>query len=349
MSPNLDFLRSYAVLVVLAAHLIQSFNNNRVEFGPFDHAHFGRWGVLVFFVHTSLVLMQSLERTPASGASLAAHFYTRRLFRLYPLSIVAVLVGVICQIPAMPHLAYEPMEARDLVSNLALTTNLTASPLVQVPLWSLPLEVQMYLLLPLVFWMTRWRGARWWMLLLWAGSVQAARMTRPHAVPALTLLQYVPCFLGGILAYTWMRHMGRRFPGWIWPIYILAVWLFYAYTPRDGWLACLMLGAGIPFFSEIGSRPINWTTARIAKYSYSIYLAHVPVIWLAFVQLRDLALWQQWIVLWATLAIASLVLYHAIEAPMIRIGSRLAERWFVPRPSPAIAAEKAVDVARTFS
>src|SRR5271168_3671117 len=91
-SPNLDFLRSMAVLMVLADHLTRHFHLDRL--GPLEFANLGIFGVLLFFVHTSLVLMHSMRRSGLNGIDLAKEFYIRRFFRIYPLSIVTILAAV---------------------------------------------------------------------------------------------------------------------------------------------------------------------------------------------------------------------------------------------------------------
>lgn len=81
-SPNLDLLRAVAVLLVLLDHLLETSARGRsTDFHPWDWA-LGRMGVLLFFVHTSYVLMQSLERHEAKGESLWFGFYIRRAFRI---------------------------------------------------------------------------------------------------------------------------------------------------------------------------------------------------------------------------------------------------------------------------
>ena len=90
-SPNLDFLRAVAVLLVLF-HLLITTNTRLPDY-------FGQFGVLLFFVHTSLVLMFSLERIERNKQELFITFYIRRLFRIYPLSIVCVSIIVLFHLP----------------------------------------------------------------------------------------------------------------------------------------------------------------------------------------------------------------------------------------------------------
>lgn len=63
---NLDILRSVAVLAVFLCHLLQVMAGckfgERLAFGIETYS-LGQIGVVIFFVHTSLVLMQSMERT----------------------------------------------------------------------------------------------------------------------------------------------------------------------------------------------------------------------------------------------------------------------------------------------
>src|SRR5579871_3205611 len=104
-SANLDLLRSMAVLFVLGFHLFLFFHENhyieRTEVLKFHLWQIGHWGVLVFFVHTCLVLMFSLERQQdrAPGASLFQSFMIQRAFRILPLSIFIVLLAGALHIP----------------------------------------------------------------------------------------------------------------------------------------------------------------------------------------------------------------------------------------------------------
>ena len=118
---NLDFLRAVAVLCVFSAHLLDSL-------GIYNPGSLGRFGVIIFFVHTSLVLMGSLNRLENSGLTnewrLSVAFYIRRCFRIYPLAMFAVLLTPLFQIPQNPFQTYTWFGSKAFLSNLALTENL---------------------------------------------------------------------------------------------------------------------------------------------------------------------------------------------------------------------------------
>ena len=318
-SANLDLLRTIAVLLVLVNHLTRHYH-----YDHFDGV--GIFGVLLFFVHTSLVLMYSMQRSHLTGFALIRDFYIRRFFRIYPLSILAVLMAVALHLHADGRgLAIGPRPGPiEFFSNLFLVQNLTYSNSIIGPLWSLPLEVQMYLFLPFLFlWRKRSLGS---LLLLWVVCGVLGHF--PQTVPSLawfTLLLYVPNFLPGIIAFTLPE---RRFlPSYLWPVFILLLtYLFFAMPSRRvGGIACLLLGFGIPFFKEITFRPLKFVANRIATYSYGIYLGHAFFIWWALTEHNS------WILFWLLWLIIPVVLYHAFERPAIEVGRRLAERLSLPR------------------
>ena len=149
---NLDFLRAVAVTLVLCDHVFAKFHVDKL--GTVVTNHIGHFGVLLFFVHTSLVLMYSLERSRMTGTRLLENFYLRRIFRIYPLSIVAVCITIALGLSSTGGhgLVTSPSPSwGQAASNLFLVQNLTRSDSILGPLWSLPLELQMYALLPFLF------------------------------------------------------------------------------------------------------------------------------------------------------------------------------------------------------
>jgi len=323
-SPNLDVLRTAAVLMVLINHLTRHYHFDRFD-------DIGLFGVLLFFVHTSLVLMYSMHRSPLKGFALVKDFYVRRFFRIYPLSILAVLTAVALHLHADGRgLSSGPRPgALELVSNLLLIQNLTYSSSIIGPLWSLPIEVQMYLALPFLF---LWKKRSFWKLLvLWLACGLLGHF--PQTIPALawfSLLIFVPNFLPGIMAFTLPEK--RSIPSYLWPPFILLIAVVFLWMPsrRVGAEMCLLLGVALPRFREITFRPLKFVSRRIATYSYGIYLGHSFFIWFA------LTRHNSWVLFWLMWLIIPAVLYHALEHPAIELGRGLAERiGAAPQPKPS--------------
>jgi len=313
-SSNLDFLRSMAVLMVLVNHLTRHYHYDRFD-------ALGLFGVLLFFVHTSLVLMYSMQRSRLTGSALIKDFYIRRFFRIYPLSVLAVLAAFALHLHADGRgLSFGarpgPLE---LISNLFLVQNLTYSPSIIGPLWSLPLEVQMYLALPFLF---LWRKRSFWLLLgLWLACAFLGHF--PQTIPALawfSVLLYVPNFLPGVIAFTLPEK--RSLPAYLWPIFLFFLTAMFLWMPsrRMGALLCLLLGVALPRFKEITVLPLKFLSHRIATYSYGIYLGHAFFIWYA------LTLHHSWILFWILWLTVPVIVYHAFERPAIDLGHRIAHR-----------------------
>jgi peptidoglycan/LPS O-acetylase OafA/YrhL len=312
--PNLDILRSMAVGCVLYAHVAGR--------NPWVWTGIGRYGVLIFFVHTSLVLMLSLGRLRADGAGLFAAFYVRRAFRVYPLSMTAVLAAVLLHIPPFASDPYRAVSLGQFLSNFFLTQNLTGSASVVGPLWSLPYEIQMYLLLPVIYLVFRARSA-WGVLALWGVTALVCIPTLPAA---LSVGNFAPCFLGGILA--WRMRQRNWIPAWVWAPFIAAMCALFAYSRFDrrytGWLVCLLLGAAIPLFRPVANRAVVFLAHSVAKYSYGIYLAHEPLLWLVFRHLHAPKL-VKWAVFLPLLVLVPMAAFHLIENPCIKLGTRFAK------------------------
>jgi len=154
-NPNLDFLRATAVSYVFISHL--TFFRGIYYLGPLRIVPLGYWGVFIFFVHTSLVLMLSLERQwiQHGPKNLFWSFIIRRCFRIFPLSVLVVSLIALSRIPqqVVEHGYFVGAAATkwDILSNLLLIQDLTTGVSILGPLWSLPYEMQMYLFLPFLF------------------------------------------------------------------------------------------------------------------------------------------------------------------------------------------------------
>ena len=82
----------------------------------------------------------------------------------------------------------------------------------------------------------------------------------------------------------------------------------------------------LPYFSDIRSATIRIIAHTVATYSYGIYLSHVPIFWFAFHKLHAQPIYTRISVCLMLLVAIPVILYHSLEAPMIRLGARLAKR-----------------------
>jgi peptidoglycan/LPS O-acetylase OafA/YrhL len=322
-SANLDLVRSCAVLCVFFAH----FRDLITGTGAHVSWLFGQMGVLIFFVHTSLVLMLSLERssTRLTGGRLALDFYVRRLFRIYPLSIVCVTLAFLAIVPTGTH----PWPWSTYLSNLALTMNLTYSPQMWPVLWTLPLEVQMYVVLPVLFLWLR-RRALGWAVAAWALAVVAG-IVQPHVSGRLSVAEYAPCFLAGVIAWRLLHTVRPRIAGGWWPVGFAATTVIFLVAPRYNeeyyrWAFCLTLGCAIPWFADLRWAPLVSVSRTVAKYSYGIYLSHFSILTLAFTFEGV----ERWLLLVGLAVSVPVAVFHGIEQPMIDLG-----RWIATRSTPA--------------
>src|SRR2546423_15543731 len=107
----------------------------------------------------------------------------RRGFRLYPLSILIVLAVYFLKIPAADFragvLLPVHVDTVGLLANVLLVQNLTYAPYIVAQLWSLPFEIQMYLLLPTLFLFAIRKLSVRPLILLWVAAVAFA-LVQPH-------------------------------------------------------------------------------------------------------------------------------------------------------------------------
>lgn len=293
--------------------------------------HVGHAGVLAFFVHTSLVLMYSLDRLAAEPGSLAPRFYVRRLFRIYPLAIVCIVAVLVLDLPDATWHEPIPPTRQEVAANLLLVQNLWTGHSVLVPLWSLPYEVEMYLVLPPLYLIARrFDGVRRIGFLL-AASYIGAYVFRKIENGHMNLAAYIPCFLCGVLVYALRDRVRARISGALWGPFFFGLIVLYCHIHTIasaniywlGWAYCLVLGAAILLFHDGENRALRWIGSRIATYSYGLYLLHVPALHVVFQLWRPESVVLGIACYVALAAVFAVIAYHVVEAPMVSLGRRL--------------------------
>ena len=329
---NLDFIRSVAVLLVIFTH-VRTYTHRQIF--PSQWVWFlGLIGVFIFFTHTALVLMWSLERDPAP-----LNFYLRRIFRLYPLWLVVLFLSLAIRLPTSPYFAPQFRFFRpggwEVLQNALLVMNLFGAGVARVigASWSLPVEAQMYVVLPFLFFVRS--NHRLLPLLILDGlAIAMARRLDPKI--AQDLLFCTPLFLPGAMAYVGFRKWRAVLPAWsfvVWIIVLVAGVDLYASRTQDsfrsGWIFCLALGMTLPLFQQLSFRPLVRTASLVARYSYGLYLCHFAAIAIGLHYMARFNLVLRALAFVASLTGLSVFFYHTVEKPMIRLGGRLAGSSFM--------------------
>ena len=323
---GLDGLRGSAVLAVLLFHLWPG-----VLPGGFI-------GVTLFFALSGFlitsILLHELEH---SGTISLRGFYTRRFRRLLPVSLLTLaLVAVGWSMLGWLDGALR----RDLFFSLGQSANWgqvllaerygvspDASPVLHF--WSLSIEEQLYLLLPLTLLLagTRRRGQVVVSLGIAAGIYAIVRSSDSASLSYYSSFTRAPEVLVGSLAALtmhgrhWLRRSTRAVAGVIVAMGVAAlVWVAVTSNVTDAVFSqgalfgCAVLSmvviVAVAGWPALGRRIDWWPLARLGQISYAVYLFHWPLLQ----TFRRTSL-QPELVPWATLA-ATLAL------------ALLSERWF---------------------
>lgn len=352
---DIQALRGLAVLAVLLfhAHLLPA----------------GYLGVDLFFVISGFLITGLVLQGLRQGRFSLVAFYWRRAKRLLPaayacLALTALVAPCLLNRAELADLREQLWGSLGFVSNLVLwqQTGYFAGPAERKPLlhfWSLAIEEQYYLLLPLMLLALGWR----------AGSARAAWQRRHGLMLLVCTLSLVACLwlapsdgaaafylmptraweLGlGSLGALWVQGAGGGPVGWVasasvqrWLLRLrlpLACLLVFALIGRPGGLwswsvhpgaaALTVCLAGLLLLlkrPDGGAAPLMMRPLlRLGDWSYSLYLLHWPL--LAFVSNAWVGAgavplaWRLGALLLALLGAACL--YRFVEAPLRRADIR---------------------------
>jgi peptidoglycan/LPS O-acetylase OafA/YrhL len=350
---NLDLLRTLAVLSVVCSHIWKQC----VAFHliPYDRNiellqhNLSFTGVMFFFVHTCLVLMLSMHRSPT--AHLAQSFFIRRAFRIYPLCWATILLSLGTGLTDEAAGGFHSLGWFGVSVNVLLVHNIVRRySSVIGPLWSLDWEVQMYLVLPLFFFVLRRFDRLRVVFGIWLGSaLLAVAATQPALPRAFHGAIFPPMFIAGMVSYKLLvrrdaNERSRSLPAWGWPLLIAGLFALQSllmgarsFESSEGAALdagiCITLALAIPAFKQLSTHWIVLPAQQIAKYSYSIYLLHIPALIFVLRYLPGLPLAWKIVLFFFLTALLSYLSFHVVEDPLIRMGKRLAERVQIPSVS----------------
>jgi peptidoglycan/LPS O-acetylase OafA/YrhL len=358
-----DGLRGLACLLVLLLHLVVRMLSPE---GPLGYLrawlHVSVTGVDLFFVLSGF-LLGSILLDNRGSPNLLKVFYARRTFRIFPLYFAFVGAGTLVpllvgrggsdgRIPGWMYATYLQNFGMAYYGEMGLSyLDIT---------WSLAIEEQFYLILPLLVILLPLRWLPW----VCAAAVISAPLLR-WAFPGVPAYVLLPCrwdalFLGvlgahlrsssrlgwyillafsavGLVAWTWQ-------PSWF-PLEPLSHTLYGL-----GWLSVLMTCRTLPWLSWCCRFP---PLVGLGTISYGVYLFHPAVFGVTTALLPDKNVLSNSLIGLSVSAVAltmtvvlALISYRWFEVPLLRIG----HRWKYERPVERAAPELAMaSVSRTPS
>jgi peptidoglycan/LPS O-acetylase OafA/YrhL len=318
----------------------------------------GAYAVDIFIIMSGFVITKLLAEKKESYG----RFIKRRFMRLFPVFFVATLIAIFIRLVLssvlLANLNYSSLLWASehkyfwthILAHLSMLHGAIPDAILPyssiaflAPAWSISLEFQYYLVAPVFALMDRKYGARGRLALI-AGSVFichffGSAMERWYGFPSF-LPEKLPLFLAGMTSYWIYVEAHNKHKELSGRLLFAAVPLVYSLTnplPLTIWIAGFALILG-----DIESRAIanvknllNRPSLRfLGKISYSTYLIHFPLIWLAKafvvriapeISRQAMAVSLLVIVIPLTL-ISSAFLYRFIEKPGIDLGRRLTSR-----------------------
>ena len=329
---DIQLLRALAILLVLAQHA-------RVPFLPG-----GFLGVDIFFVVSGYLMTGIIARELDEGRFRFSGFFARRARRLLPASFATLAVTAVLAPFLLDHDGYRDFVAQlagsfGFVSNFVLwrqsdyfSSAAALKPLLHM--WSLSLEEQYYVVLPMLLWACPKRWRFWLGVALTVASLALCLLARANfPLPTFYLLptRAWELGLGSVVALLVRRNwLGER----RWPVLRLGCVLLLATIPllvdeqgHPGIAAlsvCLATAVLLVPGCDLAQRGWLRPFVAIGNRSYSMYLVHWPV--LAFANNVFISPVPGWVnaLLMVPILIWTELQYRLVEQPFrtMRIGFR---------------------------
>lgn len=300
----LDGIRALAAGYVVLHHVwLTSYPGYHEDPGPWGlrWLAFGYVAVAVFIVVSGFSLALSPARHGWRLTHGAGSFFRRRAWRILPAYYGALLLSCVVFGLVTPEQTGGQITVRSVLVHALLVQDVVDSPDPNATFWSIAVECQIYLLFPLFLLLARRVGLGWLVVAVTA-VVVALKVLAGTVGPAAALLNLTPefaaLFVMGLAAGRAVTHAASpRAAGWLlaaasllggtFAILCLVLSIpevergyFWVSFLVGGAAACLIaslvLGGAGGLRRLLASRPLS----GVGLFSYSVYLIHLPVLWL---------------------------------------------------------------------
>ena len=292
--PEVDGFRFLAIFIVIAAHIYvqcQLPASHGIFSSLFRRAFSdGKLGVYLFFTISGFILALPFARQHLSRAAEVnlSKYFMRRVTRLEPPYILAMLLRFpllvlykhLSLLKTTAHLVASLFYVHSLIYNQYSTIN--------PPAWSLEIEIQFYIVAPLLAGVFLIRSAAIRKTLL-AAAILIAAILADTAIPSggrasLTLLSYSQYFLAGILLceiYLSRNHL--HLPAFAWDAIGIAALLWILFSTDSFHRTMLPFATILLYMAGFYGRSVRGffslpAISIIGGMCYSIYLTHTAVL-----------------------------------------------------------------------
>ncbi|MDR3688734.1 MAG: acyltransferase [Fimbriimonas sp.] len=353
--PFLEGIRGLAALYVVIGHLC-TLSDPRLNAGRISHSplwlqrvmgafSYGHIAVAAFIVLSGFCLELSLFAREDGVVASVKRFYTRRAQRILPPYYACLAISVFVALTittkqfGIPFEQYLPVDRDTILAHVFLVHNLSLDWMYKINgvLWSIAIEVQLYILFPLISLGINKVGRL--LTLLLAAGITYETILRVPGAPKLYPWYLALFTAGAISAHLAFKpnRLGRQpFVGSLFSLVCVAGiwyaanqdWPIYA---TDLFAGCAVAGicyahtgaARGPLYRFLVWRPI----VVLGTFSYSLYLMHHPIAQILYANRPSWAVGE-----------VNLFLYFLYCLPAIVFGCWLFylffERPFVPKKSP---------------
>jgi peptidoglycan/LPS O-acetylase OafA/YrhL len=310
-TPIIDILRGIAALLVAYLHCremsfigLQKYSDlHGFSFSPLDLVTYmtypviwGSIGVPVFFVISGYCIHRSEAKKTAAGPGGRAlglkSFYLKRFIRIYPLLAAALILTSV----------FDALSAGFAPGNVSLGDNSGGSFLINLfamqgifgktygsngPLWTLSIEIQFYLVYPLLFWALAKLGWKTVFLLIAAINVASYFLFERNGITIFTSY-YLSWCLGAYLAEFKLREDGAAAPRNNKTLFIASAALIFlvscAVFFRSKYISFQLWALSFSMFLYAVldyNPPAGFAVQALKKvgdFSYSLYIIHLPFV-----------------------------------------------------------------------
>lgn len=305
--PEIDGLRFIAIASVVIMHasvyIIIKDQSEYVDYFNFELLaeilHHAMLGVPIFFAISGFILGLPFAKYHINNGKpiQLKSYFVRRLTRLEPPYIIVLTLLFIGYVLIFNTIEFD-IGLKSYLSSLVYSHNIIFSgvhtyPLLNPNLWSLEIEIQFYILAPVLAYAFAFQSILIRRVSLIVLAILLILFNTHYSLPFLNILGYFHYFLVGFLLADLYVSKSMIFPktkfdGLIAFFFLVFIWIFETpdFTSNLGksvWEICRLAGIFFLFYYVLFHKSLQFLSypfvTNIGGMCYSIYMLHSPVIY----------------------------------------------------------------------